>query len=171
MNNIDTILMGIEAASKILDLPLPKVYFARGMEFPNPEISSIYKHKDNEIFLNEDWVLKSNHPELMVTAFHETRHVYQHFCIKTNSRENQETINTWKKEFDHYISPSGKNDSLSDLNYLKQAIEIDAIAFAYFQLKEIFNMNVKIPKEIKELVLLQTPMMDKFNISINFQVK
>jgi hypothetical protein len=32
---------------------------------------------------------------------------------------------------------------------LKQAIEVDAIAFAYYQMKELFNVEVKIPDKIK----------------------
>jgi len=93
MNNIDTALIGIQAASKILNITPPEVYFAGGSYFPNPEISSIYRHKDNEIIFNEDWINRSNELEIMVTAFHETRHAYQYHCIKTKSREDIETIN------------------------------------------------------------------------------
>ena len=54
MNNTDTALIGIQAASKILNITPPEVYFASGSDFPNPEISSIYRHKENEIIFNED---------------------------------------------------------------------------------------------------------------------
>jgi len=36
---------------------------------------------------------------------------------------------------------------------LKQSIEIDAIAFAYHQMKELFDVEVKIPQEIKNIIL------------------
>lgn len=36
---------------------------------------------------------------------------------------------------------------------LKQAIEIDAIAFAYQQMKELFDVVVKIPEPIKDQIL------------------
>jgi hypothetical protein len=111
-------------------------------DFPNPEISSIYRHKDNEIIFNEDWNNRSNELEILVTAFHETRHAYQYHCIKTKSREDIETIIVWEKEFNQYTSPSGKNTPKSDIDYLKQSIEIDAIAFAYHQMKELFDVEV-----------------------------
>jgi len=99
------------------------VYFAIGSDFPNPEISSIYRHKDNEILFNEDWINRSNELEILVTAFNETRHAYQYHCIKTKSREDIETIIDWEKEFNQYLSPSGKNNTESDIDYLKQSIE------------------------------------------------
>jgi len=52
----------------------------------------------------------------------------------TVSKQNQEKIlkpSTFgKKEFNQYTSPSGNNTPKSDIDYLKQSIEIDAIAFA-----------------------------------------
>jgi len=144
MQNIETALIGIQAASKILNITPPEVYFASGSDFPNPEISSIYRHKDNEVIFNEDWINRSNELEILVTAFHETRHAYQYHCIKTKSREDIETINVWKKEFNQYTSPSGKNTPRSDIDYLKQSIEIDAIAFAYYQMKELFNVEMNV---------------------------
>jgi hypothetical protein len=36
---------------------------------------------------------------------------------------------------------------------LKQSIKIDAIAFAYHQMKELFDIEVKIPEEIKVQVV------------------
>ena len=87
-----------------------------------------------------------------MTCFHETRHAYQYHCIKTNSIEDEETIKIWKSEFEGYNKPSNTSDSKNDKSYLKQAIEIDAIAFAYYQMKELFNVEVKIPEEIKEFI-------------------
>ena len=93
MNNPKTALSGIQA-SKILNITPPEVYFASGSDFPNPEISSIYRHnKDNEIIFNEDWINRSNDLETLVTAFHETRHAYRYHCIKTKSIADIETIN------------------------------------------------------------------------------
>lgn len=150
--NIQTALIGIHAASKILNITPPEVYFARSSDFPNPEISSIYIHKDNEIIFNEDWINKSNELQILMTAFHETRHAYQYHCIKTKSREDMDTIKAREKEFNQYTSPSGKNTPKSDIDYLKQSIEIDAITFAYYQMKELFDVEVKISEEIKDPV-------------------
>lgn len=87
-----------------------------------------------------------------MTCFHETRHAYQYHCIKTNSIEEEETIKIWKSEFEGYNKPSNTNDSKNDEVYLKQAIEIDAIAFANHQIKELFDIEVKIPDEIRSQV-------------------
>jgi hypothetical protein len=91
MNSIETTLIVIQAASKILNITPPEVYFASGSDFPNPEISSIYRHKDNGIIFNEDWINGSNELEILVTAFHETRQAYQYQCIK-ELRENIKII-------------------------------------------------------------------------------
>ena len=88
----------------------------------------------------------------MTTCFHETRHAYQYHCIKTKSREDIETIKVWEKEFNQYTRLSGKNTPKSDVDYLKQSIEIDAIAFAYHQMKELFKVDVKIPEVIRDVV-------------------
>ncbi len=151
-NNLLVALICIEAATEILNIPLSEIFFASSTSFPYPEISSIYRHKDNEIIFNEDWVNRSNELEIMITALHETRHAYQKYCIDTRSREDIKTIEAWEKEFNQYNQPSGKNTPTDDSSYLKQSIEIDAIAFAYHQMKELFDVEVKIPEEIKEII-------------------
>lgn len=156
MDKNEVSLIGIQAASKILNITPPEVYFANGSDFPNPEISSIYRHKDNEIIFNKDWIKRSNELEILVTAFHETRHAYQYHCIKTKSREDIETINVWEKEFNQYTSPSGKNTPKNDMDYLKQLIEIDAFAFAYHQMKKLFDVRVEIPIQIRNRVNCRT---------------
>ena len=153
MRKIETVYIGVQAASKILNIKEPEVYFNPCTDFSNPEISGIYRYEDNEIIFNEDWVNRSNELEIMITAFHETRHAYQKYCIDTRSGEDIKTIEVWEKEFNQYSQPSGKNTPSDDISYLKQAIEIDAIAFAYYQMKELFDVEVKIPEDIKIQVL------------------
>jgi hypothetical protein len=152
-NNTKQTVLGIKLASKILSIPIPEVYFANDNDFPNPEISSIYRHKENIIIFNEDWINRSHELEVIIAAFHETRHSYQHHCIKTQSNEAIERIKVWEKEFNQYTSPSGKNTPKSDMDYLKQSIEIDAIAFTYHQMKVLFDVEVKIPDVIKDKVI------------------
>lgn len=125
MKKIEIVLLGVQEASKILNIPYP-------------EVSSIYRHKDNEIIFNEDWVNQSHELEIMITALHETRHAYQKYCIDTRSREDIKTIETWETEFNQYNQPSGKNTPKDDMAYLKQAIEIDAIAFVYNQMNCLY---------------------------------
>ncbi|MDI6453690.1 hypothetical protein [Peloplasma aerotolerans] len=73
MTKIEFALLFIQTATKIINIPLPEVFFASSSNFPNPEISSIYRYKNNEIIFNEDWVNRSNELEIMITALHETR--------------------------------------------------------------------------------------------------
>jgi len=45
------------------------------------------------------------------------------------------------------------NTPKSDIDYLNQSIEIDAIGFAYHQMKVLFDIEVKIPDVIKDKVM------------------
>lgn len=148
MKSIDAVSIGVQAASKILQIKEPNIYFNKSSDFSNPNISSFYHKSTHSIVFNEDWAAQVDELEIIVTCFHETRHAYQYHCFKTNSIEDEETVKIWKREFEGYNKPSNTNDSKNDESYLKQAIEIDAIAFAYHQMKELFDVEVKIPDEI-----------------------
>lgn len=50
----------------------------------------------------------------------------------------------------NYNSPIQKE--ISEEEYLKQEIEIDAIAFAHYQMNELFNIKSFIPTNIKKEV-------------------
>ncbi len=141
MKSIDAVSISVQAASKILQINEPNIYFNKSTDFSNPNISSFYHKSTNSIVFNEDWAALVDELEIIVTCFHETRHAYQYHCIKTNSIEDEETIKIWKSEFEGYNKPSNMNDSKNDESYLKQAIEIDAIAFAYQQMKKLSDMN------------------------------
>lgn len=152
MKSYKTISIGVQAASKILNIKEPEVYFKPYTDFSNPNISSMYLKSRNAIVFSDNLLECANELEILTTCFHETRHAYQYHCIKTNSIEDEESIKIWKREFEGYNKPSNTNDSKNDESYLKQAIEIDAIAFAYQQMKELFDVEVKIPEEIKPQV-------------------
>ena len=52
--------------------------------------------------------------------------------------------------------PSGTNNEIDDSNYLKQEIEVDAIAFAHWLVKKEFNVKTVIPELVKfELSLIK----------------
>lgn len=155
MNNIELTKISIKAASKILQIKESNIYFNKSSDFSNPNISSFYHKSTNSIVFNEDWAAQIDELEIIATCFHETRHAYQYHCIKTNSIEDEETIKIWKSEFEGYNKPSNTNDSNNDESYLKQAIEIDTIAFAHHQMKELFDVKVRIPSEILNEVQLR----------------
>lgn len=81
------------------------------------------------------------------------RHAYQGYCIHTQSREPQSTLDKWEYETLNYIMPSGKNNEIDDESYLKQEIEIDAIAFAHKMMLNHFGLKTVLPISIRESVI------------------
>jgi hypothetical protein len=155
MDNFDVIISTVRIVEKLLNFPAPELFIIEQNQLPNSEITGMYKFDDNEIIFNEDWVLRSDWTEVIITAFHEMRHAYQGYCIRTQSRESQETLKQWEYETLNYIMPSGKNNEIDDESYLKQEIEIDAIAFAHKMMLEHFELRTVIPNSIKDKVTIK----------------
>jgi len=149
MDNFDVVISAVRIVEKLLNFPAPELFIIEQNQLPNSEITGMYKFDDNEIMFNEDWVLRSDWTEVIITAFHEMRHAYQGYCIRTQSRESQETLKQWEYETLNYIMPSGNNNEIDDESYLKQEIEIDAIAFAHKMMLEHFGLKTIIPNSIK----------------------
>jgi hypothetical protein len=143
----------VELASRILGLSEVLVKFKPESAFLNSEINAVFDDKYYIIYFNEAWLSKASADEIMITALHETRHAYQKANIDFPEyfvgRESKETIRQWKKDFDNYI-PSKKVEV--DIEYLTQSIEIDAIAFAHYQMKKMFNIETIIPRIINDAV-------------------
>lgn len=148
----DLAIRSVRLASKMLKIPMPQVYVSEEQFFVNKEYTALFIRDQYEIVFNKDWVNRVDGIEVIITAFHETRHAYQKYCINTRTRENIKTIEQWEKEEKNYIAPSGKNTPIDDILYLKQDSEIDAIAFAAHKVKKLFNVHVFIPDIIKEIV-------------------
>jgi hypothetical protein len=47
MEKINIAISVVNKSSEILSIIPPEVYFANCSDFPNPKISSIYRHKEN----------------------------------------------------------------------------------------------------------------------------
>lgn len=154
LNKLDVAILGVKMACKILNIPEPEVYFIEDDGINNNMIAGIFRHKEYEILFNEEWVKSSEWIEIVITAFHESRHAYQSYSIKENKNETKETLELWKSEFDSYMKVSGTNDLILDVDYLNQAIEIDAIRFTHYKIKELFEVNTFIPDEIKALICI-----------------
>ena len=152
MHNLDIANAGVQIVAKLLNFPAPELFIIEQNKLPNSEITGMYKFDDNEIIFNEDWVLRSDWTEVIITAFHEMRHAYQGYCIRTQSREPQSTLDKWENETLNYIMPSGKNNEIDDESYLKQEIEIDAIAFAHKMMFKYFEVKTLIPDSIKSAI-------------------
>ncbi len=89
--------------------------------------------------------------EIQVTCFHETRHAFQWKLItreyQGESNIDSKTIQIWKEEMNSYNSPTKKD--IPEEEYLKQKIEIDAIAFAHYYMKELYDVKSIIPDVIQ----------------------
>ena len=152
MDNFDVVIAGVRIVAEILNFPAPELFIVAQDKLSNNEITGMYRFYDNEIIFNEDWILRSEWTEVIITAFHEMRHAYQGYCIRTKSRESQEKLEKWEFETFNYIMPSGKNNEVDDITYLSQEIEIDAIAFAHKMMLEHFELETHLPKIIVDLV-------------------
>lgn len=153
MNNYEVAIYGVSIVAKILNIPVPYTSFFDHTDVSNKEITGMYLFESDEIVFNEEWVAKSPWIEVIVTAFHETRHAYQGYCIKNNMYESPKTLDIWHQEFTNYFKPSGKNNESDDAEYLNQAIEIDAIRFTHHKIYEFFGVRTIIPKIIEAMIL------------------
>ena len=152
MNNHEVAINGVKIIAKILNIPVPHISFFDPSEVSNNEITGMYLFESDEIIFNEEWIAKSQWIEVIVTAFHETRHAYQGYCIRTRSLESKDTLDKWEYETLNYIRPTGKNNEVDDLDYLYQSIEINAIGFTHHKIYEFFGIKTFVPKSIKDII-------------------
>ena len=112
----------------------------------------MYLQATREILFNEEWVLQSNWLEVIATSFHECRHAYQHYCVETKTRENDDTISQWARELSTYFQPDTDKPQELDVDYLQQSIEIDAIGYTHDQMKQHFNVVTVLPDCLKKRI-------------------
>lgn len=99
----------------------------------NETITAMYLPNLDVILFNEDWIIDALPEEVALTAFHESRHVYQKCMI--NLAETKEDISVdmnisrWKAEFENYSQPVAK-DKDENCQFLSLSIEKDAITYA-----------------------------------------
>jgi hypothetical protein len=133
----------VQYASDILGLSEIEVHFKPKSFFHYDEVSAIFNEKLYYIIFNEDWMALALPEEIVLTAFHETRHAYQKANIDFPQffvgKETEETINQWKKDFENYNKPHEHN--LSD--YASQSIEKDATDFAWKVINEYFDPKLE----------------------------
>ena len=147
-----TAIMGVKMASKILGITQVNVDFFEGSTFTKNGGASIFSPEKYLITFNLDWISNAEMTEVLSIAFHETRHAYQKlntdFHPGLKYTEKKETVDSWRKDFLSYKNPGVEMAS----DYLRQSIEIDAIAFSHYLLNELFHSQTLIPDEIKEEV-------------------
>ena len=154
MDNFEVAMSGVALAARILNIKTPDVQFFNDPELNKKGINAVFLKEKMIIAFNEVWISSANLLEIQTTCFHETRHVFQYLVVlgKYKGKEiiEQATINTWKKDMENYEKPSGVLEN--DEDYLKQDIEIDAIAFAHQQMLKLYKVKTVIPSVIEEYI-------------------
>jgi len=156
MDNYQVAINGTGLAARILGIETPEVQFFYNLDLTEKGINSVFLKEKYIIAFNEEWIEQANQLEIQITCFHETRHAFQWKCIcgEVSSGDiDQKDIIAWKKEMSEYTQPS--TGEIPEEAYLKQEIEIDAIAFAHYQIKKLYNVNSIVPKAIKAEVEYQ----------------
>jgi len=152
MDNYQVAIKGTGLAARILGIETPDVQFFYNHVMTAKGINSIFLKEEYIIAFNEEWIEQADPMEIQITCFHEARHAFQWKCINGEYRAkiDQETIQTWKEEMSNYNQPT--QSDIPEEDYLKQEIEIDAIAFAHFQIYQLYGLKTIIPSEISENV-------------------
>jgi hypothetical protein len=153
MHPLEVCYYGVNIAAKQLAIPVPEIKLIAKTELPNPTITAMYLPSLKCIILNEEWLMTTNWLEIVATCFHECRHAYQHHCIETASREEIATLQQWKREFAFYFQPTYRKNQVIDIDYLRQSIEIDAVAYAHYQMNVNFKVKTMIPEAINLAVI------------------
>jgi len=130
------------------------VQFFYNQNYSKRGINSVFLKEKYIIAFNEEWIEQASLLEIQITCFHETRHAFQWKCINGECLEDKavdpEIVDIWKSEMYNYNQPTSKD--IPEEFYLKQKIEIDAIAFAHYQMKKLFEVKTVIPDIIKDKV-------------------
>ena len=163
MDNFEAAISGVALAARILNIETPGVQFFNDLELNENGINAVFVKERMIICFNKLWIESANFLEIQITCFHETRHVFQYLLVsgKYKGTENidQQTINTWKQDLRYYEKPSGILGNNED--YLKQSIEIDAIAFAHYFMKKLYDVKTVIPSFISSEVIDILTLLDK----------
>lgn len=126
------------------------VEFDNETKFPNKKVTALAT-SDFRVIYNIDRLRVAPDYEIYITSFHEMRHIYQRCCIEFGKsykqlKESKKRIKQWKYESDHYYV----SEIIDDEKYLKQDIELDAIAFSYYMMKLVFDSKMLLPESIKK---------------------
>lgn len=153
--SLESAKMGVSIAATFMQIKEPNVEFIHQSSIKANGINSLYLEKTNTIYFSLEWLETANMAETVHTAFHETRHSYQKQMIdsmeKPNRKESLEILKSWKQDILVYTKPTDERPD--SIDYLGQSIEIDAIAFSHFLMKQFFNTETFIPSPIKDKVL------------------
>jgi hypothetical protein len=110
---------------------------------------AMFLKENYTIVINENWLDGVGVAELTATILHETRHAYQ--CAQVDFydympyQEPREKVELWRIELENYIPTSG--DEHNDMDFMKQSVEIDAVAYEIKMMKDLLDIDL-IPHEL-----------------------
>jgi len=152
-------------ASRLLWLEEILIEFRDASYFSFNNIDAIFEKEYFIIFVNENWLERAKFVDIVATVLHETRHAYQ--CAQVEFYENmeyqepEEKVKQWKLDLENYLPSTGNEHN--DMVYMKQSIEIDAVAFEMKIMKELLNIDLEPHEFIAQEI-------EKINIAINERV-
>lgn len=156
-------ISSVRIAEKILGIDNSlEVVFKNSQYFSEIDISAVFIKEGYYIVFNNSFLNKASLLEIMITAFHETRHAYQYLQIEYSKKlpfkfqDEQNVLDGWRKDFDNPKQPN----EMTKEEYLNRKTEIDAIAFSYYLADKLLNVKQVIPEEIKDKVLARV---EEFN--------
>ena len=149
--------MGVDLASRILELDEIKLLFLDDSHFSNKDVNAMFIKHQYYIVLRQSWIDSAPQTEVLSSVFHEARHAYQNAQIEFpeffSYNEPIQRIKQWNNEFSNYTRTSEGEEFYKNSDYCFQDIEIDAVAFEQLLLNELFG-DISTPHEaIKDFVL------------------
>lgn len=146
--------VAVKKACEVLQIEEPEVVFYKTDGNDNLNIRSVFFKENYQIGFDSE-ALEVAHPfQIAAAAYHEARHAFQWQVVNDLYTGNEVvdiiTKKSWLNDFMNYDSPS--INKTQDKEYLSQAIEVDAVMFAYYQWKDIIDIDILIPKELEDLI-------------------
>jgi len=147
----------VSTIANYLQIPKVDVTFVK-LNNEYKEVAGYYIPGSNVICINSGAINNFNDLEFTALLIHEMRHAYQDFQIrnKNMSKEPKDLLAIWDEEMKNYKHPIHHNG-----DFIKQKIEIDAIAFTYFFLKKYLKQDLIIPNDIHEEVIKRVGKIEK----------
>lgn len=153
MTSLTHINEAVQKASIQLNIPTPTVTYARESDILNPAETAYFNPSSYGIYFNPSWVKNANPLEVLLSAYMQVRYAYQFYAIEYHTNEPAEVLAIWQKEKHHNLEPKTVFEDEIDLEYIKQAYVLDAIAYGHLMLLERHDTVSMIPEEIKKQVL------------------
>lgn len=154
MTNLAFVIKAVHEACEQLNIPTPTVTYAHDVDVLNPAETAYFNVLDYGIYFNPLWIDNANPQEVLLSAYIQVRFAYQQYAIEYGVYEPSDVLTIWQKEKRIYLEPKIVFEDEMDLDYIRQAYVLDAIAYGHFMLLNRHDTVSMIPQDIKEEVLL-----------------